>query len=307
MKTLLLMWQMLLLRPMLTRVACFGLVTAVGVATTTAAASAAAVVVRPGDTLSGLAARFHTTASAIARTNHITDPDSVFAGSTLQIAGAPSTSTDDSPSSGSGGADTTTVVVAKGDNLTTLAHRYATTVSSLARLNGISHLNLVRIGQRLKVPTASSSAAAAGLRWLPKLAAADPGRSSLVPVFDHWASTYGVPVSLLEALTWWESGWQSSVVSSTGAVGVGQLEPATVKMVREVLVQDGTLNPRDPADNIQMSAAFLRYLLNRTGGRQDLAVAAYYQGLASVTNDGLLAETKHYVAGILRYATLFGG
>jgi LysM repeat protein len=44
--------------------------------------------IHSGDTLSGIAARFHTTVSALARTNHISNPNRINAGRTLQIPGS---------------------------------------------------------------------------------------------------------------------------------------------------------------------------------------------------------------------------
>jgi soluble lytic murein transglycosylase-like protein len=98
-------------------------------------------------------------------------------------------------------------------------------------------------------------------------------------------------------MTYLESGWQNGVVSSTGAVGVGQLMPDTVDLVAGRLI-GVPLDPRTTDDNIRMSARYLRYLLDRTG-RADLALAAYYQGWASVQRDGQLSATRSYVAAVL--------
>lgn len=42
-------------------------------------------VIRPGDTLSGIAARFGTTVSELQKLNHISNPDQIYAGDTLRI------------------------------------------------------------------------------------------------------------------------------------------------------------------------------------------------------------------------------
>lgn len=42
-------------------------------------------VLRPGDTLSGIAARFGTTVSVLAELNHISNPDQIYAGDTIRI------------------------------------------------------------------------------------------------------------------------------------------------------------------------------------------------------------------------------
>jgi hypothetical protein len=126
---------------------------------------------------------------------------------------------------------------------------------------------------------------------------AQRSRLGLVPVFHQWASVCAVPVALVEATCWWESGWQEDAVSDTGAVGLCQIEPAAAETVRGLL-NDPTLDPRFSTDNIEMSAAYLRWLLDETGGDRDLALAAYYQGLTSVEEHGILAVSRPYVAGI---------
>jgi hypothetical protein len=132
---------------------------------------------------------------------------------------------------------------------------------------------------------------------LPAQLVAQPTRLGLLPVFHRWASICALPASLVEATCWWESGWQVAVVSVTGAVGVCQIEPAAAQTVRGLL-DDPTLDPRSPADNIEMSAAYLRWLLDETGGSRDLALAGYYQGLTSVEEHGILPMSRPYVAGI---------
>jgi soluble lytic murein transglycosylase-like protein len=132
---------------------------------------------------------------------------------------------------------------------------------------------------------------------VPPALAAQPARLRLLPVFDRWASVCALPAALVEATCWWESGWQQDVVSVTGAVGVCQIEPSTVETVRELL-DDSALDPRSTSDNIEMSAAYLRWLLDEDGGRQDLALAGYYQGPTSVKEHGILAGSRPYVTGI---------
>jgi soluble lytic murein transglycosylase-like protein len=111
-------------------------------------------------------------------------------------------------------------------------------------------------------------------------------------VFERWAGHYGVSPALLEAMCWMESGWQNTVVSSTGAVGIGQLMPDTVDWAR--MTTGLALDPHRPDDNIRMSARFLRFLLDNTGD-QRTALAAYYQGLRSIREGPLLPDTKNYV------------
>jgi soluble lytic murein transglycosylase-like protein len=174
-----------------------------------------------------------------------------------------------------------TYVVARGDNLTTIARRFGTSVGALAAANRLDPQRLLREGTRLSLP-----AAPAKLR---------PDRAALVPHFRHWAAANRLPVDLLMATTWLESGWQNHVVSPVGAVGIGQLMPATTAFIREVLIGVPALDPKVPEHNIRMSARYLGWLLERTDGDQGQALAAYYQGFRSVEERGLYADTVRYV------------
>jgi soluble lytic murein transglycosylase-like protein len=194
-----------------------------------------------------------------------------------------------------------TYVVMRGDTLSSIASRYGTTVSALANANNIRNRNLVVIGKRLTIPgaqsasTSSSSAHPRGV--LPAKLQAHPERVAMRPLFQKWAAHYGVAPDLLQAIAWIESGWQTSVVSSTGAIGVGQLQPATVEFTRSLIgIQ---LDPNSANDNIRMSARFLRYLLDRTGNNVSVTMAAYYQGLRSISTGPAWPETLLYVANVL--------
>lgn len=186
--------------------------------------------------------------------------------------------------------------VKSGDTLSSIADRFGTTVSAIATANNIRNRNVVVVGRRLTIPAAAgSSSHRRGV--LPTKLQAHPERLALRPVFQKWASHYGIPADLAQAVAWIESGWQTSVVSKTGAIGVGQLEPATIVFMQ--LVIGIKLNPLSANDNIRMSARFLRYLLDRTGNNVPVSVAAYYQGLRSVTSGVSLPDTWLYVANVL--------
>jgi N-acetylmuramoyl-L-alanine amidase len=213
----------------------------------------------------------------------------------LAVAGQAATSAAATKPSGS------TYVVQKGDTLAAIAARYGTTAAAVARANGLSNPNLVVIGRRLTIPAGASGARSGSL---PAKLLAHPDRVALRPNFVHWAAHYGVPADLLEGLSWVESGWQRTVVSRTGAVGIGQLMPATVDHMRMVIGMP-KLDPMIADDNIRMSARFLRLLLDGTGNDVPTAVAAYYQGLRSVRSGRILAETKQYVATVLAFRPFF--
>jgi len=192
-------------------------------------------------------------------------------------------------------------VVRAGENLTRIAAAAGASVADVVRLNHLRDPNRIVIGQRLVLPAPGPAAKA-----LPAHLLRHPERLAFRPSFRRWAGVYGTPPDLLQALAWVESGWQVHVVSRTGAVGIGQLQPATVAFVSQVLFHlRRPLDPHDPDANIRMSARFLRLLLDTHGGHADQAVAAYYQGSASISRIGLLTETRQYVATVLAFRPFF--
>jgi soluble lytic murein transglycosylase-like protein len=190
--------------------------------------------------------------------------------------------------------------VRPGDTLTGIAARLGVSVADLVKANGIADPNRVAAGKVLNVPEAAPTG-------LPVLLQRSPSRLALVPHFQRWAAANGLPVDLLMAMTWLESGWQNTVVSSTGAIGIGQLMPVTTEFIRSELIGQPMLDPRIPEQNIRMSARYLRWLLFRVGGDVRLAVASYYQGPRSVETVGIRGETGRYVDNVLALRKRFAG
>lgn len=205
-----------------------------------------------------------------------------------------------------------TVTVEPGQNLTEIADLHGVSVEALAAANGITDPNRVLAGSHLTIPGAgagpgmqlASYSLPAADDELPAQLLANPGRLSLEPDFVRSAQTYGVPAALLEAMCWWESGWQEDVVSAAGAIGVCQIEPSTAAYVDDDLV-GAPLEPTVTSQNIALGAALLGSLLRSTGGNVGQALAGYYQGLASVRQRGMLPTTAIYVRGVEAYATIF--
>jgi soluble lytic murein transglycosylase-like protein len=81
----------------------------------------------------------------------------------------------------------------------------------------------------------------------------------------------GVPVGLFHALIQRESGWRPYVVSSSGAVGLGQIKPSTLRGVSP------TLNAWEPWDNLLGSACYLRQMYERTNPRSWTETLYHYR------------------------------
>ena len=273
-------------------------------ATNASGSSGGSVVVSAGDTLMGIAKQYGTTVATLATVNNLADPNRVVIGSVLKIPGA-GVSAAGALASGSSGA---TLTISPGQTLSSIAANHGTTVSMLEAVNGIVHPNLIVSGMQLRLPPTSTSALASDVvpagSGLPALLQAYPSRVALRSIFVHWAVVEGVSPALLEAMCWWESGWQTHISSETGALGVCQLEPSTVTHLQAQLGQR-TLDPNVASDNIEMAAVFFHELLVASAGDVSMALAGYYQGLASVQSAGLFPSTKQYVKGIRAYVPSF--
>jgi soluble lytic murein transglycosylase len=116
------------------------------------------------------------------------------------------------------------------------------------------------------------------------------------------ARHYGLDPALLAAVIYQESKFRPNVRSSSGAVGLMQLLPATAK---GIAVHTGGTRFRtddlyDPEINVRYGAWYLRHLLDRYGD-EETALAAYNAGQKNVDRwrregSGIrFAETRHYV------------
>jgi soluble lytic murein transglycosylase-like protein len=197
-----------------------------------------------------------------------------------------------------------TVTVVAGDSAYRIARRHGVALQDLLQLNRISAKAALRPGMVLRVPPIVISAALAAR--LPRSLLARPERLRLVAVFQATARSVGVPPDLLMALAYRESNWNAQALSRSGAMGIGQLMPATIAYVTTRLLKSpAPLDPWDPADNIWMSGRTLRNLLDLSGGDPVRALAAYYQGFGSLTRQGILPVGQRYADSILAQRASF--
>ena len=96
-------------------------------------------VVKRGDTLSGIAAKYKTTVANLVKLNGIKNPNVISVGQKLKVSGA-------APASKQ------YYTVKRGDTMSGIAARYKVSLSTLAKLNpGIKNLNRINVGQKLRV------------------------------------------------------------------------------------------------------------------------------------------------------------
>ena len=98
-------------------------------------------VVRPGETLSGIASYYGVNMWTLARHNNIVNPNFIWVGQRLVI-----------PSSGTTGR---VHVVQRGETLLSIGARYGLNAWTIAYANGIYNLNHIWVGQRLVIPGAA--------------------------------------------------------------------------------------------------------------------------------------------------------
>jgi soluble lytic murein transglycosylase-like protein len=117
------------------------------------------------------------------------------------------------------------------------------------------------------------------------------------------AQRNGVDPALLKGLIRQESNFDPAARSGAGAVGLTQLMPATAAGL-------GVADPTDPAQAIEGGARYLRAQLDRFGGDEAKALAAYNAGPGAVQRFGGVppyAETQAYVQRVLGYAREYRG
>jgi LysM repeat protein len=105
-------------------------------------------VVRPGDNLISIAARFGTTVQAIMSANGITDPNRIYVGQVLRIP----TGGGGQPGGGTQPGTGFYYTVQRGDTLSGIAYRFGTTVQAIMAANGLANANYIYVGQRLLIP-----------------------------------------------------------------------------------------------------------------------------------------------------------
>ena len=121
--------------------------------------------------------------------------------------------------------------------------------------------------------------------------------SNLEEIFEQASQTYGISLSLLKAVAKAESDFDPDCTSSSGAMGIMQLMPATAKEL-------GVTNAYDPEQNIMAGAKYLAENLKIFDGDISLATAAYNAGRGAVEKyNGIppYTETQNYVKKILGY------
>ena len=303
-------------------------------------------VVAPGESLSSVAAADRLSVAQLAAANGVSTDTQLIAGTTLAIPpqtsspvtqtssavtqSAPATAGDGDDASSTVGQTPTTAagstaaqsssasagggsyVVQPGDTLSAIAARAGISLDSLAAANGIAPNGTLLAGSVLSLSGAPStvstvsqpvSTAAAGTTSGPYPTPQTVSASDIGSI----AAANGVSPSLAAAIGWQESGFNNNLVSSTGAVGVMQIEPGTWNWIGQNLAGSTPLSPASATDNVRGGVLLLHSLLSAAGGDPALAAGGYYQGLQSIQQHGMYSDTQQYVNNVLALRSRFGG
>jgi peptidoglycan hydrolase-like protein with peptidoglycan-binding domain len=185
---------------------------------------------------------------------------------------------------GATGAPIATYVVHAGDSLTAIARTHGTSVAALATLNRIDVAKPIVIGLKLRLPAPAPGSLGAQ-------------SVDVRSILDAWSARLGVDEHLVRALAWMESGYQTSIVSQAGAVGVLQTLPTTRDYVETVL--NGAPIAHTVSGDVEVGVLFLKHLLAVFNGDESLALAGWYQGERAVRTNGVYAISKPFVANVL--------
>ena len=128
-----------------------------------------------------------------------------------------------------------------------------------------------------------------------------PAAGRFEDIIVRHASAYGVRVDLVRAVIQTESAFDPMARSPKGAMGLMQLMPDTA-------ADFGVTDPYDPEQNVRGGVAYLKTLLDRYDGNEELALAAYNAGPSTVDRYGQKVppyqETRTYLSRIRQATSL---
>lgn len=295
-------------------------------------ASAKTYTVRSGDTLSGIAAKHGVSLSTLFKANKMNGSTIIYPGQKIKLSGSaaaparaaakpaaakPAAKAKAAPKPA---AASKTYTVRAGDTLSGIAAKHGLSLSAIFKANNFNGSTIIYPGQKIKLNGTATAAKSA-----PKAAAQDnslvsnkflhytydaqthtnanvskrtllsrqvPSPAQMRQIVADTAARHGVDPALALAHAQVESGFDARAVSPANAIGTMQVLPSTAKWMGDRVGRQ--LDPLDPYDNVTAGVLFIKYLQSNAKNR-DEGIAAYYQGLAGVQNNGMYPDTKDYV------------
>lgn len=304
--------------------------------TTPASGGGSVYVVKSGDTLSAIATRHGVGLSEIFKWNGLGMSSVIYPGQKVKVGGGSSTPAPSAPvtaaapkPSAPAPASSGSYTIKAGDTLSGIAARNGVRLSDVLSANRLTMSSIIYPGQKLVIPGAStiapaSSTPATTTPLVPSTflgfsypaavvssanqnkallnASPVPTRQQMKSIVADTARRMGVDASLALAFAFQESGFDQRAVSPANAIGTMQVIPSSGEWASDLVGRQ--LNLLDPYDNATAGIAIIRQLV-RTSPDVDNAIAGYYQGQYSVSQNGMFEDTKGYVAAIKANRQLF--
>lgn len=294
-------------------------------------ASAKTYTVRSGDTLSGIAAKHGVSLSTLFKANKMNGSTIIYPGQKIKLSGSaaaparaaakpaaakPAAKAKTTPKPA---AASKTYTVRAGDTLSGIAAKHGLSLSAIFKANNFNGSTIIYPGQKIKLngtATAAKSAPKAAqdnslvsnkflhytydaqthtnanVSKRTLLSRQVPSPAQMRQIVADTAARHGVDPALALAHAQVESGFDARAVSPANAIGTMQVLPSTAKWMGDRVGRQ--LDPLDPYDNVTAGVLFIKYLQSNAKNR-DEGIAAYYQGLAGVQNNGMYPDTKDYV------------
>ena len=264
--------------------------------------------VRTGDTVISVAKKHGVSAPALIELNELRGRTSLTPG---QILSLPEKNVPPPPAGHT---------VKPGDTLESIARQHGTSTAALQRANAMGTSVLITVGEVLALSGSGATSArvkptlpeklpniphsvngreypedvlmAARLNKAQLMRRPSPSRAWVRKTILRLAGEIGVDGPLALAVATQESGLNHRLVSPVNGIGIMQLTPRAGQWASSLIGR--RLDILDPENNIVAGLAILRRLLATTDNRS-AAVAAYYQGAASIEQTGMAPDTRSFV------------
>lgn len=299
----------------------------------TASTGGSTYTVKPGDTLSAIAARHGVKLSEVFGWNGLNMGSIIYPGQNIKIgSGSPAAPAAPAPAApapaaapAAPAASSGSYTVKSGDTLSAIAAKNGVKLSDILSANKLTMSSIIYPGNKLAIPGAPIQPAASVTPLVPSSflgftypaavvssanqnkallnASPVPSREQMKSIVADTARRMGVDPSLALAFAYQESGFDQRAVSPANAIGTMQVIPSSGDWASDLVGRK--LNLLDPYDNATAGVAIIRQLV-RTSKNPDDAIAGYYQGQYSVSKNGMFDDTKVYVKSIKALQKNFG-
>jgi len=180
--------------------------------------------------------------------------------------------------------------VRSGDTLSAIAGLLGTDTYTLSAQNGLGDGSLIYAGQRLVLHRYTTRLRRVLVPGVPA------ARLHTGLLLTDMANLSGIDAALVKGLAWRETQW-TMVRGASGEIGMMQIMPFMARWVQRALV-GYNLDPNVPANNALEGTLLLAYYLDVTGHNDHKALALYHSGdtLPSRRNGLYITRVEQYRA-----------